>query len=94
MAVSTIPMPKRTDFVVEQKTVSVSLSNQRYKEATKDVAKTGYTPLGVVGYEISAIDNSLSQIYIDGTTLHIFLWRATNSTATYTVDVKVLYRSN
>lgn len=81
-------------LVVEEKTLNFSFSNQRYKAFTLGVSKTGYTPLGIVGYEFSAVDWIFSRAYISGNTATFFIFRNSNITASASVKLKVLYRKD
>lgn len=59
------------------------------------IAKTGYTPIGLVGWELTGTNNALLipfRAYIDGTTAHINLRNtASSSSITPTVVFHVLY---
>jgi hypothetical protein len=92
MAVSTIGMVR--PFVVEEKTISYTLSSERYKSAVTDVSKTGYKPIGIVGYSLSAIDIALGQALLEGNSLSTLIWRASATSQTYTLRAKILYMKN
>ena len=64
---------KKTDLVVDTLNASFSFSSQRYKQVTKDVSKTGYTPIGIVGWKFSTVDWFLSQCYLSSTTAYLYL---------------------
>lgn len=81
-------------LVVEERTLNFSFSNQRYKSFTLAVSKTGYTPLGIVGYHFSAVDWFFSQAYISGNTANFFIFRNSNITASASVTLKILYRKD
>lgn len=81
-------------IIVEPINVSISLANQRYKQVDTNVAKGGYTPIGVVGWNLPTVDYSFSRLMIIGTTLRTYLWRAANITATVDMTIYVLYRKD
>lgn len=81
-------------YIVEALNVPFSFSSQRYKEVTKDVSKTGYTPLGIVGWSFSTIDWYLSRLSLTGTTATLMIFRTANISASANVDIYVLYRKN
>lgn len=80
------------DYIVERKTISFSFSNQRYKSVTASVAKTGYQPIGIVGWQFSTVDWMLSWNYINDTTATLYIFRTASATASATITLNVLYR--
>ncbi len=83
---------KKTDLVVDTLNASFSFSSQRYKQVTKDVSKTGYTPIGIVGWKFGTVDWFLSQCYLSSTTAYLYIFRTSSTTANGNVDILVLYR--
>ena len=81
-------------YIVEEVSVPVSFSSQRYKSLTKDISKTGYTAVGVVGWNTTTVDWMFSQLYISGTTLHLYIFRNASTTASVTMYFRILYRKN
>ena len=81
------------DYIVERQTISFSFSNQRYKSVTSSVAKTGYQPIGIVGWHFGSVDWLLSTCYITGTTAALYIFRTASITsASSTITIDVLYR--
>ena len=80
------------EYVTEQKTIYFSFSNQRYKEVIGSVAKTGYTPIGIVGWNFSTVDWFLSKCYISGDNANLYIFRTGNATASVNVVLTVLYK--
>ena len=81
-------------YIVDTFNASYSFSSQRYKEVTKDISKTGYTPIGIVGWKFSGVDWYTSRMYISGTTAYLYVFRTSSTTATGNVDIHVLYSKN
>ena len=79
-------------YITETVTVSYSFSSQRYKSITQSVAKTGYTPIGVVGWTFAQVDWIFSKVTLNGNTLEMTIFRSANTTASTNVKVDVLYR--
>ena len=79
-------------WTVESVTLPVSLSNQRYKSFTKDISKTGYVPIGIVGWNTQTVDWMMSQCFISGNTLHVYVFRNASATASVTFTFQILYR--
>ena len=81
-------------YIVETKTLAVSLNNERYKSYTLSVAKSGYTPMGLVGWSTGTVDWMMSQCYISGNRAYVYVFRTASATASATFTLHVLYRKN
>ena len=81
-------------LVVETKTQAISFSNQRYKYYSVNVAKNGYTPIGLVGWSTGSVDWLISQYFISGNTATVHLFRTASATTSTTFTLHVLYRKN
>lgn len=105
------PTPKQTDiteleakipslsglFVVEVKTTgSITINANGSGEVTCNVAKTGYTPLGVVGWVGSGTSYfCCSEAYLSGNTFHYFCVNQTSASHTLNnIQVRILYMKN
>jgi hypothetical protein len=69
-------------LLLEEKTTSVSVNANSSVGGSINVAKDGYTPIGVVGYRITSTSASymiLSQSYISGSYYH---WHVRNTSGT------------
>lgn len=78
-------------LVVEERTLNFSFRNQRYGGFQLDVSKTGYTPLGVVGYTFSAVDWFCSNVDLQATPASLFIFRNSNITASASLTLRILY---
>ena len=68
-----------------------------YSNATVNVALSGYTPLGVVGWEVTGTNASYAMIFkvsLSGTTVSISGRNMASSAASWTPKVNVLYVKN
>ena len=81
-------------LLVDTVEVSISFSNQRYKLITESVAKTGYTPIGIVGWSFSSVDIMLAQCYLSGTTATVYVFRDVSGTLSSKVTLSILYLKN
>ncbi len=74
--------------------VSVPYGNARYKAVDVNVARTGYTALGVVGYNLTSIDNIVYSCRMTNATTVSFGVQTrdgSNSSATISGYINVLY---
>ena len=64
-------------------------------EYTKSVAKTGYTPLGILGIQGSGSTGMMiTDYYLDGTTAYIWSQNTTSSSKTVSYVITILYKKN
>lgn len=73
---------------------SVSLTKETYNTGSFSVFKNGYTPLGVVGYEISGSRSNYMNLYrhyISGTTYYWAIRNNSSETVSDTLTVYILY---
>jgi len=86
---------KQNKLLVEVQSKNITGNGQRYKEQTYNIAKTGYTPLGVLGWNTGNIDWYLNCIYKSGS-LYAMAMRNDNATwsATLSFNVAILYQKN
>ena len=63
---------------------------------TKDVSKSGYTPIGVVGWTGSGTSNfAISECYVSGTTFYIYYWNLSSASQTLSyINAYILYQKN
>lgn len=85
---------QKDEFVVDVVNVACSFSSQRYKTLTASVAKDGYTPIGIVGWDCGSVDWLIDNITISGTTLNTVIFRTASGTYSTTLKFRVLYRKN
>ena len=104
MATGTIPQPAvPLDFVIETKNWdNISVSSQSYSESTVSISKTGYTPIGLVGWEIANASSSgtnrtkcfLFRYYISGNTLYYSIGNYSTSSAKVRLYAQILYKKD
>ena len=82
------------DILIENVDIPVTFSNQRYTTVTKDVSKTNYTPIGVVGWDNGYVDVVLNKCFISGNILTVQLWRSAKWSGTTPAKVDVIYKEN
>lgn len=88
------------DFLlVEQKTHTQTLvADTKYSEQLIDIAKTGYYPVGIVGYESSeprVLVNELKVVVDEDTHAHVLILAFENtksSSVSWTFKYQILYR--
>ena len=81
---------------------NISINATSYSEGSASIAKTGYTPIGVVGWVIgSASSNGVNRTrsavyrcYISGTTLYWGIGNAASAAAKVRLYVEILYIKN
>lgn len=91
MATSTIKAP----FVTESFTISNISSNTYYANGTYDISKNGYTPMGIIQYEINQAAVQIRKLTISGNTLEYGVSRGAIGTGTIAdcqLKVVVMYR--
>lgn len=86
-----------TDYIVATTTSGVQTISSGLS-VNLDISKTGYTPVGIVGFRKTPAGSTSSttavlpsQFYLDGTTAR-FVFQST-SERTFTLTVYVLYKS-
>lgn len=86
---------KQNVLLVEVQSKNITGNGQRYREQTYNIAKTGYTPLGVLGWNVGNIDWYVNCIYKSGS-LYAMAMRNDNTTwsATLNFNVAILYQKN
>lgn len=88
MAVSTI---KNETIVTETKGLVVKFNNSSTKEVIINVAKDGYAPIGVVGYNIITSANFyVLRAFVDNNQLYFYLVQRAGTAVTMDVNVSVL----
>ena len=82
-------------IIVESISLGSAESSTYYKDVTKTVSKTGYTPVGVVGYLISSAAYRVYWAYISNDTVHIGITKDSGSIpSSVTVSATVLWVRN
>ena len=97
MATSKIQLPKGKEYVVDNFRCEFTLNNEANKETNFALSKSGYTPIGITGWNVvTSADFYLLRCYVSGSTLYAYLTnkRGATYTGTINVDVKVLYQEN
>lgn len=86
---------KQNKLLVEVQSKNITGNGQRYREQTYNIAKTGYTPLGVLGWNVGNIDWYINCIYKSGS-LYAMAMRNDNTTwsSTLNFNVAILYQKN
>ena len=81
--------------IAESISLGSAESSTYYKDVTKAVSKTGYTAVGVVGYQISSAAYRVYWAYITNGTVHIGITKDSGSIpSTVTVTAIVLWVRN
>ena len=92
-------------FIVAESKVAIdnwSVAASSSEDTTVSVAKTGYTPLGIVGWNFANATSSgtgrslvyLTKLYLSGTTATISVRNSTTTAAKVKLTIFVLYRKN
>ena len=86
---------KQNKLLVEVQSKNITGNGQRYREQTYNIAKTGYTPLGVLGWNVGNVDWYINCIYKSGS-LYAMAMRNDNTTwsSTLNFNVAILYQKN
>ena len=95
-AVNEVVSNKSNKILVERKTAQVTMDNY-YKSATISLSKTGYTAIGIVGYQTSTVGVVCFRNNIEGTNAIVGLVNRDGTTALGTnIDlyIDVLYLKN
>ena len=79
---------------VEKISMGSVTTSSLYKVVTKSVAKTGYTPIGIVGFDLGNTYAFVSKVDISGTNAELTLRKTTSGEITVTPYVWVLYTKN
>ena len=85
-------------FIVENKTVWSNLTlaaNSSTAVQTSDISKSGYTPIGIVGYSFDGSNGnclSYSKLTVSGNTLTYLVANNGNSSATVNCVVQIFYK--
>ena len=95
MATSKIIKPQR--YITETVSVQFSLNNEANKEQSFDISKSGYTPIGVVGWSI--VTSSLFyflKCFTQNDNLYTYLTTKNSAAYTGTVNASaiILYQEN
>lgn len=90
---------KSNILTVERKTINIAFNNVSFAYTQADISKSGYTPLGVVGYQTSSIGYyffraNLSSVMASTATIGVTTRQGTNTTATVETFIDVLYVKN
>lgn len=94
-----------SDFLIVEAKIAAdnqSVAAGDFKDGSVSVAKTGYTPLGIVGYNFSNATSggtgrtlvSLVKNYISGTTYTFCIKNLSNSAIKVKLGIYILYRKN
>lgn len=82
-------------IIVESISLGSAESSTYYKDVTKAVSKTGYTAVGIVGYQISSSAYHVYWAYINSGTIHIGISKDSGSIpSSVTVSATVLWVRN
>ena len=82
-------------IIVETITLDSAESSTYYKDVTKAVSKTGYTPVGIVGYIVSSASYRVYWAYINNGIVHIGISKDSGSIpSSVTVSATVLWVRN
>lgn len=95
-AVNSLVTDKSNKILVERKTAQVTMDNY-YKSATISLSKTGYTAIGIVGYQTNTVGVVCFRNNIEGTNAIVGLVNRDGTTALgANVDlyIDVLYLKN
>lgn len=85
--------PNLNDIVVESKSATFTPAGTGSSNVTVNIAKTGYTPIGIVG--ITGQNTSImsySDWYVDSNTTAKVYYRASSTSYEVTLELKVLYK--
>ena len=86
---------KQNKLLVEVQSKNITGNGQRYREQTYNIAKTGYTPLGVLGWNVGNVEYIMNCIYKNGS---LYAMATRNNGATWTAtlnfNVAILYQKN
>lgn len=84
------------EFIVENVSIgSGTIASATAENLSVSVAKTGYTPIGIVGVKKTGQTYgavSISRFNIDGTTAYVSIYNNYSSARTYTVSADILYQ--
>lgn len=85
-------------LVVETKTSSsATISANGTKDFSISVSKSGYTPIGIVGFNVGGSARSRANVFscsLSGTTVTMEVWNQQTTSVTWTASVSVLYVKN
>lgn len=86
---------KQNKLLVEVQSKNITGNGQIYREQTYNIAKTGYTPLGVLGWNVGNVEYIMNCIYKSGS-LYAMATRNNSATwsATLNFNVAILYQKN
>lgn len=74
---------------------TITGNGQIYREQTYNVAKTGYTPIGVAGWNVGNVEYIMNCIYKNGS---LYAMATRNNGATWTAslqfNVAIIYQKN
>ena len=86
---------KQNKLLVEVQSKNITGNGQIYREQTYNIAKTGYTPLGVLGWNVGNVEYIMNCIYKNGS---LYAMATRNNGATWTAtlnfNVAILYQKN
>ena len=96
MASGTIEQTESRLVVDTCEVTNIAISAKGYKNQDITVSKTGYEPIGIVGYLLGGSGSTWVNVYIcrlaNSTTARIGLREMSDAAVTITVTVYVLYR--
>lgn len=81
-------------FLTDNVTVfsSQSIAASGNSSGTVSVAKSGYTPIGIVGWNMSTVKASITRFYLNGSTLNYIVTNSTTSKInSVTLTARILY---
>jgi hypothetical protein len=83
-------------LLVQSISKSITGNGQRYRENTYDVRKTGYTPIGVVGWNVGNVDWYINCAIRNNASVYVMAMRNDNTTwsGTFNFNVEILYLKN
>lgn len=87
--------PNLNDIVVESKSATFTPASTASSNVTVNIAKTGYTPIGIVG--ITGQNTSImtySDWYVDSNTTAKVYYRASSTSYEVTLTLRVLYKKS
>lgn len=82
-------------ILIEMQSKTITGNGQIYREQTYNVAKTGYTPIGVAGWNVGNVEYIMNCIYKNGS---LYAMATRNNGATWTAslqfNVAIIYQKN
>lgn len=82
-------------ILIELQSKTITGNGQIYREQTYNVAKTGYTPIGVAGWNVGNVEYIMNCVYKNGS---LYAMATRNNGATWTAslqfNVAIIYQKN